>query len=106
MFGRVTAQSIRFFGSRVKGHLHSAFHQARTLAGQIDTGVKVAGQVYSAFQPAIAEYAPQAEKQITRAVRGAKGDYDAIRDRVVGETERASAAIGSVKQKLPNLNLP
>ena len=67
--------------------------------------MQLASDIYSAVQPAIKEYAPQAEKAISRTVRQTKGDYDAIRDRVVGETDRASAAIGSIKAKLPNFNL-
>ena len=105
MFGRVTTQSIKHFGSKVRGHLQNAFQQAKTFAHKVDSGVQLAGQVYSAFQPALAEYEPQAERAISRTVRQTKGDYDAIRDRVVGETDRASAAIGSIKAKLPNFNL-
>jgi hypothetical protein len=51
------------------------------------------------------DYAPTAEKAISSNVRAVKGEYDSIRDRVVGENERAGNAIASVKSKLPNLGL-
>jgi hypothetical protein len=45
------------------------------------------------------------EKVATRSVRAVKGEYDSIRDRVVGETERAGAAIANVRSKVPDLGL-
>ena len=105
MFGRVTRQSIQHFGSKVKSHLQTAYRTAKNAALSVDAGVRYAGEIYSAFKPIIADYAPTAEKALSRTVRNVKQDYDTIRDRVVAEDTRASAAIGHVRRKLPEFNL-
>ena len=105
MFGKVTSSSIRNTAVKVRGHLQNAFAQARHLGSAIDTGVKYASRVYSAVQPALKDYAPKLEKAVTHNVRAVKGEYDSIRDRVVGETERASTTIASVRRKIPDLGL-
>ena len=71
----------------------------------MDSGVKVASQVYSAAQPALQSYAPKVEKRVTGGLRAVKGDYDNIRDRLVNEDQRAGNAIASVRIKIPDLGL-
>jgi hypothetical protein len=105
MFGRVTAQSIRSAARQVKDHMQNAYSQARHWGTAIDTGVRYAGRVYSAIQPVLKDYAPKAEKAVTRNIRTVKGEYDSIRDRVVSEDTRAGAAVAHVRSKIPDLGL-
>ena len=85
--------------------MQDAYTTAKHWGNVIDSGVKIASQVYGAVQPALRDYAPKAERQITHGVRAVKGEYDQIRDRVVGENERAGAAIANVRSKIPDLGL-
>ena len=105
MFGRVTRDSIRNAAVKVRGHMQDAYSTARHWGRTIDAGVQIASKLYGAVQPALKDYAPQMEKVATRSVRAVKGEYDSIRDRVVGENERAGTAIANVRSKLPDLGL-
>ena len=105
MFGRVTRESIRNVASKVRGHIQDTYACAKHWGKTIDSGVRMASKIYGAIQPALRDYAPAAEKAITNNVRAVKGEYDSIRDRVVGENERAGNAIASVKSKMPNLGI-
>ena len=105
MFGKVTRESIRSTASKVRGHLQNAYTTAKQWGNAIDSGVQIASKLYGAVQPALRDYAPKAERQISHSVRAVKGEYDSIRDRVVGENERAGAAIANVRSKIPDLGL-
>jgi hypothetical protein len=85
--------------------MQDAYSTARHWGRTIDAGAQIASKLYGAIQPALRDYAPTAEKVISSNVRAVKGEYDSIRDRVVGENERAGNAIASVKSNLPNLGL-
>ena len=105
MFGRITRASILNTASKVRGHIQDTYATAKHWGQKIDSGVRIASKIYGAIQPALRDYAPAAEKTISSNVRAVKGEYDSIRDRVVGENERAGNAIASVKSKLPNLGI-
>ena len=105
MFGKITRASIMNTASKVRGHIQDTYATAKHWGNTIDSGVRMASKIYGAIQPALRDYAPSAEKVISGNVRAVKGEYDSIRDRVVGENERAGNAIASVKSKMPNLGL-
>ena len=89
----------------MRGHIQHAYSTARHWGSMLDTGVKVAGQIYSAVQPALADYAPKVEKRVSGGIWGVKGEYDNIRDRLVNENECAGNAIATISRKLPDIGL-
>jgi len=110
MFGKLNSNTIRQGFKKGKAFLGNAYHKTKSFLGDVDSGVKLAKDIFSILQPAAKSLlgntnVGNVNKHVVKALSG----YENMRSKVMETDENVnhhvSNIIGDLKKKNINIGL-
>ena len=106
MFGmKFNKQRLNHILSNVKSHLHSGYHNTKSLLNHVDSGVRTAKQLYTIVEPIIEAYAGHHHRNIHKTVMNGLSGYEKIKKQIVDGHDEAIHHVNSAGKKLVNLGI-
>ena len=97
MLGRVRAENLQHYGTRLRHMLANGTGSLRHFGGQLDHAYAIGKESYQIARPLLKILAPELEQQTTRTLQGAASGYEFLRDKAA-----AVEAVGNQIQGFQN----
>ena len=99
MLGRVTADSVRHYSSKLRHHMNHGVSTLRHVGSHLNHAYNVGRTVYKTIQPLLKEMAPAIEGRTTKALKGASSGYEYLRDKAAAVNAVGGQIEANLKKK-------
>jgi hypothetical protein len=101
MFGRGVHHAYK----HAARHVHSAYNHVRNVAHHIDRTFSVLSRVAQAVQKPLADYAPDATRQVSAHANVARQEYESLRTKLTNADSMVHRTGAAVRSSVPELGL-